>query len=179
MRFAIRPAPLAALAAAVLLAACGGGDDESTTATGGGGGGTLTLSAAQPASNNTSIDLATATTSGNNARPADTFSTVPYCEAFWENASAANGRKYAVQVYFRQSDGQPLHVSVVDLVGTTVNFSVYDNASGSPIGGVAVDVARRTITFTNKVLAGATTEVATANGTLSFPANSGTPACGA
>lgn len=188
MSFARYPAAAAALVATVLLAACGGGDDDTTgsagttsatSATASTGGGTLTLTAAAPAANNTTIDVSTATTSGNNARPADSFSATAYCEVFWENAVGANGSKYAVQVYFRQSDGKAMHVSVVEGSGTAVGFSVYDNASGNPIGGVAVDVAKRTLTFSNKVLAGASTETATANGTLSFAANSGTPACGA
>ena len=176
MSLARHAAAAAALAAATLLAACGGGDDSLDTAA---AGGTLTLTAALPASNNTTIDVATATTSGNGARAADSFSATAYCEVYWENARGANGSKYALQVYFRQSDGKAMHVSLIEGSGATAGFTVYDNASGAPISGVAVDVAKRTVTFTSKVLAGAGTETATVNGSVSFPANSGTPACGA
>lgn len=172
--------------AALALTACGGGDDDtSTTAAASPAAGsttptattatasTLTLSVATPAANNTTIDLATATTKGNNTRAADGFSAVPYCELFWENATAANGKKYAVQVYFRQTDRAVLHASVVES-----SYVVFNNDSGNPISGVTVDTATRTLTYTAKVLAGSGGELGTLDGAVGFPANASTPACG-
>lgn len=170
----LRHAALATLAAATtLLAACGGGDDDSTSGAGASGG-TLTLSAAAPAANNTTLDLATAGTSGNSARAADTFSSLPYCEVYFENVSAANGVKYALQVYFRQGDKAPLHVSVIGANG----YTVFNNAAGAAISGITVDTSARTLRFAAKVLAGSSGEAGTLDGTASFPANAGTPACG-
>lgn len=173
MHLAPRPATLAALAATVVLAACGGGDDDDSRS--GAGAGTLTIAAATPAANTTTVDLATATSRGNQARAADAFSSQPYCEVFFENASGANGVKYALQVYFRQSDKLPLHVSVVGANG----YVVFNNAAGAPITGITVDTGARTLGFANKVLAGSGGEAGTLSGSVSFPANSGTPACGA
>jgi len=165
----------AALATAtLLLTACGGGDEQQTTTTGGGG--TLTLSATTPGTYATTIDLATATAKGNNARAADGFSSVPYCEVFWENANGGNGKKYAVQVYFRQGDKLPMHVSVVEV---TVGWAVFHSASGAAITGLTVDTTAKTVAFNNKVLAGNGTEAGTLAGTVGFQANTGTPACGA
>ena len=83
-----------------------------------------------PAAQATTIDLSTATTKGTNARPADGFSSVPYCEVFWENANGANGKKYAVQVYYRQDNKQPMHVSVFEV---TTAWGVFDNNNGATI----------------------------------------------
>jgi hypothetical protein len=157
-------------ACALLLSACGGGGNSTPA------GGTLTLSATTPAALATTLDLAMASTAGNSARPADAFSAQPYCEVFWENVAGANGKKYAVQVYFRQGDKAPLHLSVVE-VGS--GWAVYSNNSGAAITGLTIDTSARSIAFANKVLAGATTEAGTVAGTASFEANKGTPACGA
>lgn len=166
---AFRPSPLALLTS-LLLAGCGGGDDPATTTA---GAGSLTLSAATPAVNNTTIDLATAGAKGNLARPADGFSAAAYCELFWENASAANGKKYAVQVYFRQTDKAALHASVIES-----GFVVFNNDNGNAITGVTVDTAAKTLTFTAKTLSGSAGEVGTLAGTVAFPANATTAACG-
>lgn len=165
------------LALASALAACGGGDDDTAAPTDatGGGAGTLTISAATPAANDTTLNLASAGTSGNSARAADGFSTQAYCEVFFENVPGANGTTYAVQVYFRQSDKAALHVSVIGSNG----WVVFDNAAGSPIADVTVDGTARTVAFANKALADGSGSVGTLAGTASFPANSGTPACGA
>ena len=162
----------AALALAALLAACGGGDDSSNA----GGAGTLTLSATTPAVHATSIDLSTATAKGTSGRAADGFSGVPYCEIFWENANGANGKKYAVQVYFRQGDKLPINVSVIE--GGS-GWVVFENNSGAAITGITVDTTARTAVFNNKVLAGSAGEAATLAGTASFGASAATPACGA
>ncbi len=167
------PHALAALALATLLAACGGGDDEISTAAAAGGG-TLTLSATTPGDLATTIDLSTATAKGTNGRAADSFSSVPYCEIFWENANGANGKKYAVQVYYRQDNKLPLHVSVVESGG----WAVFSNDSGATITGITIDTTARTAVFNNKVLAGAATEAGTLAGTASF-GSSTTAACGA
>lgn len=165
---------LAGLALAALLAACGGGDDDGSAAGASAAGGTLTLSATKPA-NDTTIDLSTATAKGTNARAADVFSSVPYCEIFWENANGANGRKYAVQVYFRQGDKLPLHVSVFESGG----WAVFDNNSGAAITGVTIDTTARTAVFNNKVLSGeGGSLLGTLSGTASF-GSSTTAACGA
>lgn len=163
---------LPTLALAALLSACGGGgDDDATTAAAGGG--TLTLSATTPADQATTIDLATATAKGNMTRAADVFSSLPYCEVFWENAKGANGLTYAVQVYFRQGDAKVLHVSVI----ATSGWVAFANNSGSEVGGVTVDTAARTLVFTNRALL-SDSAAATVNGTVKFEANSATPACG-
>ena len=162
-----------ALLASTLLAGCGGGDDDTTTAATTTGASTLTLSAATPAVNNTTIDLATAATKGNSSRAADGFSAVAYCELFWENATAANGKKYAVQVYFRQSDKAAIHASVIES-----GFVVFNNDSGNAITGVTVDTAAKTLTFTAKTMTGSSGEVGTVAGTVGFPANATTAACG-
>ena len=163
----------ATLLMSALLAACGGGDDDTTAA--GAGGGTLTLSATTPAAMGTTIDLSTATAKGTNGRAADGFSSVPYCEIFWENANGANGKKYAVQVYYRQDNKLPLHVSVFEV---TTAWGVYNNDGGATISGITIDTTARTAVFNNKVLAGAATEAGTLAGTASF-GSSTTAACGA
>ncbi|OGB02570.1 MAG: hypothetical protein A3E25_08520 [Burkholderiales bacterium RIFCSPHIGHO2_12_FULL_69_20] len=172
MNITVRPLWPLALLASALLAGCGGGDDD-TSAAATAGAGTLTLSAATPAANNTTIDLSTATSKGNNARAADGFSAAAYCEVFWENATAANGLKYAVQVYFRQSDKAVLHASVIE-----PNFVIFNNDSGNAITGVTVDTAAKTLAFTTKVLSGGAGEIGTLSGTVGFPANTTTAACG-
>ncbi len=133
-----------ALALAVLVAALAGcGDDDDPVAGGGGaGGGTLTISSANPATENTTVDTAKAATLGNDARAADAFSAVPYCEVFAEAAPGANGRLYAVQVYFRQSDKAALHVSVVGSATASAppSYVVFDNNGGAPITNVTVAV---------------------------------------
>jgi hypothetical protein len=163
---------LSTLALAALLSACGGGGDDDTAA-GGGGGGALTLSATTPATQATTIDLSTATTKGNLTRAADAFSSVPYCEVFWENAKGANGETFAVQVYFRQGDAKPMHVSVIANSG----WVAFASDRGNAIGGVAVDAATRTLTFTNRALL-SDNAAGTLNGTTLFEANGTTPACG-
>lgn len=180
----VKPTALTAgLAVAVLLAACGGGSGGSGGGGGGGGGGagasggTLTIASASPASNNTTLDLSRAATIGNSTRAADGFSAAPYCEVFFEGVPGANGVTYAVQVYFRQSDKEPLNASIVG--GNPPTFVIFNNNSGNPISGLTVDTTARTIVFANKVLNGSSGEVGTVSGTATFPANSGTPACGA
>ena len=167
-----RLVPLALLSSA-LLAACGGSDDPASPSAGGAG--TLTISAATPAAQATTVDLSTATAKGNMARAADGFSAVPYCELFWENANGANGKKYALQVYFRQSDKLPINVSVIEIGSGWVLSS---NDAGAPLTGMTVDTATKTLVFTNKAMSGMTTERGTLAGNLSFPANVGTAACG-
>jgi hypothetical protein len=162
---------LAALAAAAVLTACGGGDDTTGPAA---GGGTLTLSATTPAAQATTIDLSTATAKGTSGRAADAFSSVPYCEIFWENATGANGKKYAVQVYYRQGDKLPINVSVVDAGSGWV---VFENNSGAAITGITVDTTARTAVFNNKALTGSAGEAGTLAGTVSF-GSSTTAACG-
>lgn len=163
-----------ALLASTLLAGCGGGDDDTSAAAATtSAASTLTLSAATPAVNNTTIDLATAANKGNNTRAADGFSTVAYCELYWENATAANGKKYAVQVYFRQSDKAAIHASVIES-----GFVVFNNDSGNAITGVTVDTTAKTLTFTAKTMSGSSGEVGTVAGTVGFPANATTAACG-
>ncbi|MFN0182460.1 MAG: hypothetical protein ACKVQR_01455 [Aquabacterium sp.] len=164
---------LLSLLAGAALAACGGGDDNTPSNT---GGGKLTVSAANPGAHNGDIDVETATTKGNSARAADGFSTLPYCEIFFENALSSNGTRYRVQVYFRQGDKAVLHTSIM---GGTSGWVVFHNNSGNPITGITVDTTARRLTYTAKVLSGGSGEAGTVNGTVSFPANSGTPACGA
>lgn len=167
----------AALAATMIVAACGGGGDGSSS---GGGGGTLTIASATPAAQNTTVDLSKAVSSGNDARAADAFSASAYCEVYWEDATGANGKKYALQVYFRQSDRAPLHVSVVESsTSGPASWVVFHNNAGNPITGITVDTAARTLNFANKALTGSAGEAATLSGTVSFKANGTTPACGA
>lgn len=166
---------------AAMLAACGGGGDAPAPGGGGGGGGaavggTLTVSASTPSTNNTTLNLGTAAVSGNSARAADAFSSTAYCEVFFEGVTGANGVTYALQVYFRQSDKAPLNASIVG--GNPPTFVIFDNNAGSPITGLSVDTVARTITFTNKTMSGSSGESGTVNGTLTFPANTTTPACG-
>lgn len=168
-----------ALAAAAMLSACGGGDDAGTGAGSGSGGASLTLSAATPATHNTTVDLSTAVNKGNSARAADSFSSVAYCEVFWETANGANGKKYALQVYFRQGDKAALHVSVLDATPAAAFWGAFQNNNGNPITGITVDTTARTLTFASKAITGSSGEAVTLTGTVSFPANSGTPACGA
>jgi hypothetical protein len=167
-----------ALLASALLAGCGGGDDPATTAattttTTTTTAATLTISAATPAANNTTIDLATAANKGNSARAADSFSAAAYCELFWENATAANGKKYAVQVYFRQTDKVAIHASVIES-----GFVISNSDNGLAITGVTVDTTAKTLTFTAKTMSGFSGEVGTVAGTVPFPANATTAACG-
>ncbi len=77
-------------ASALGLAACGGSDDDTGSA-GGGGTSTLTFSAANPAAHNTTVDVSAAKTIRNDARAADVFSSVPYCDVYFEDATAAWG----------------------------------------------------------------------------------------
>lgn len=180
-KFTVKSVPaLAGLSAALLLAACGGGGDAPPASGGGAGavGGSLTISAATPAANNTTLNLDGAAVKGNDARPADSFSSSPYCDVYFEGFTGANGTTYALQVYFRQSDKAPLNASIVGGSGAAF-WAVFDNNSGNPITGVSVDATARTITFTSKVLNGSSGETATVNGTLTFPANATAAACGA
>jgi hypothetical protein len=172
--------PALALAVLAALAGCGG-DDDTAAAGGGAGGGTLTIAAATPASENTTVDTAKAATLGNDARPADAFSASPYCDVYAEAAPGANGRVYAVQVYFRQSDKAALNVSVMSSAAAAQppSYVVFDNNGGNPITNVTVDATARTVTFNNKVLAGSAGEAGTLSGTFNFPANStGVAGCG-
>lgn len=165
-------------ASALGLAACGGGDDNSNS-NGGGTGSTLTFSAANPAAQNTTLDVSAAKTIGNDARAADGFSSVPYCDVYFENATGANGKTYALQVYFRQTDHLPINASVVEGSGIAM-WVAYDNAGGSPISGITVDVTARTLTYKAKVLKGTSGETVTIDGVASFPKNAtGTAGCGA
>jgi hypothetical protein len=173
---------MTSMALAAALAGCGGGDGAAgaggtppTSVGPGGAAGNLTLSASTPALNDGIIDVGTATTSGNNTRAADGFSALPYCEVFFENSLSGNGAKYSLQVYFRQSDQAVLNASIV-APGT--GWVVFDNNSGTPITGVTVNLAAKTVTFASKVLNGTAAAVSTANGTLTFPANATTAACG-
>lgn len=179
-RAMLLPAALAALAA---LSACGGGDDAGSGGSSGGGSSTtLTFSAANPSVHNTTLDMSKALGAGNTTRAADGFSSAAYCEVFIEDAVAANGKHYGLQVYFRQSDKLPLHASVVELSASGPSpWVAFHSNSGSPITGLTVDATARTITFTNKALANAgTSHAVTVSGTLSFPRNaSSTAACGA
>lgn len=166
----------ATVAATLFLAACGGGGSAVPGAGGGGLGGTLTLSAATPVANNTTLNLSTATGNGNNARAADAFSSVPYCEVYFEGIPGANGTVYGFQVYFRQGDKAPINASIVG--GSPPTFAIFNNASGNPITGLTVDTAARTIVFNNKAMVGSNGEAGTVNGTVNFAANATTPACG-
>lgn len=173
---------LLALAAAVALAACGGGDADPATGSSGGGGtgggaGTLTLSSSNPALHNTTLNLAAAGSTGLLARAADVFSAAAYCEAYWENVPGANGAVYAVQVYFRQSDKAVLHTSIIGTSGGALGWSVYDNAGGAAITGMAITASSRTATYTAKRLAGSGTEGTTVDGSAVYPANSAAPGC--
>ncbi len=167
---------LSSLALAALLTACGGGgDDDAAAGAAATGAGSLTLSATTPA-NDTTIDLSTATAKGTNGRAADVFSSVPYCEIFWENANGANGKKYAVQVYYRQDNKLPLHVSVFEV---TTGWAVFSNDNGAVITGITVDSTARTAVFNNKVLSGeGGSLLGTLAGTAAF-GSSTTAACGA
>lgn len=173
-------APLALLAAAVLaLPGCGGSDDDSSNS-GGGGASTLTFSAANPATHNTTVDVSAAKTIGNDARPADAFSAVPYCDVYYEDATAASGKHYALQVYFRQSDKAPLHASLIDATTGAPMWVAFDNDAGKPITGITVDTTARTLSFANKALTGTSGEKVTISGTAGFPKNStATAGCGA
>lgn len=169
-------------ASALMLALVSGcGSDDDAAGGGGGGGGTLTLSAANPASENTTLDVSKAAAAGNDARPADSFSAVPYCEIYAEGFPGANGRVYALQVYFRQSDKAALNVSLMSSADSTQppSYIVFDNNSGNPITNVTVDTTAKTVTFNNKALAGSAGELGTLAGTVGFPANStSVAACG-
>lgn len=184
--------PSFATALAFALAACGGGGDATSPAAGGGAGGggaggggggagaaTLTFSAATPSAHNTTADPTTALSKGNDARAADGFSALPYCDVFYEDFTAANGKHYALQVYFRQGDKAVLNASVLDATVAAPAWAAFHNSSGSPISGVTVDTTARTLTFTNKALSDTFTGGAvTLSGTVTFQANTGTPACG-
>ncbi len=167
-----RLAPLTLLMSA-LLAGCGGADDPSSPTSAGAA--TLTISVATPAAQATTVDLSTATAKGNNTRAADGFSSVPYCEVFWENAVGANGKKYALQVYFRQSDKLPITVSVIE-VGS--GWVLSDNNSGAAVTGLTVDTAAKTLVLNNKAMSGSAGERGTLAGSLGFPGNKTTAACG-
>ena len=157
------------------LSACGGDD----SAGGGGSGGALTLSAANPATENTTLDLAKASTVGNMARASGTgTSPVPSCEFCDEQLPGANGRKYALQVSFRQSDKAVFEVILFS--SDAPRYEVFSRNGGNPITDVTVDTAAKTVTFNNKALAGSAGELGTLSGTASLPANStGVAACGA
>lgn len=165
------------LAGAALLALAGCGGEDSPAAAGG----TLTISGANPAANNTTLDVSKATTSGNDARAADGFSSTPYCDIYAEGVPGANGKVYAVQVYFRQSDKAALNVSLVGSATASAapDYIVFDNNSGNPITGVTVNTTERTVTFANKALADGAGQVGTLNGTATFKANAtGVAGCG-
>lgn len=165
-------------ASALGLAACGG-SDESFSGPGGGGASALTFSAANPPAHNTTVDVSTAKTIGNDARAADGFSSVPYCDVYFEDATAANGKRYALQVYFRQTDKLPISASIVEGAGAAM-WVAFDNDNGKAITGITVDTAARTLTYAAKVLKGSGGETVTINGTATFAKNAtGTAGCGA
>lgn len=161
------------------LGACSSSDDEASTNAPSSNSGALVIAAANPAAHNSSVDLGTARNAGNSARVADVFSSVPYCEVFWEEAVASNGRKYAFQIYFRQGDKQAIHVSLMEASATAPTLVVFQNASGAPITGFTVDTAARTIVIANKTITGSAGQTATISGTISFGRNSTVAACGA
>lgn len=179
-RFTHLRAPLALLAAAALaLPGCGGSDDDPAAPGGGGGSSVLTFSAANPPAQNTTVDVSAAKTLGNDARAADVFSAVPYCDVYFEDATGANGKHYAVQVYFRQTDKLPINASIVEGSGAAM-WVAFSNDAGKPITGITVDTTARTLTFAAKVLTGSAGETVTINGTATFAKNStGTAGCGA
>lgn len=165
-------------ATALGLSACGGGDDSSSSS-GGSGSSTLTFSAANPAAHNTTVDVSAAKVLGNDARAADAFSSVPYCDVYFEDATAANGKHYAVQVYFRQTDHLPISASIVEGSGAAM-WVAFDNDNGKAISGITVDTAARTLTYAAKVLKGSSGETVTISGTATFAKNStGAAGCGA
>lgn len=173
-----RPTPLLSCfaLAAFGLAACGGSDDEAAAVAAS----VLTLSAANPAAHNTTVDVAAAKTVGNDARPADFFSSSAYCDVYFEDATAANGKHYSLQVYFRQSDRAPLHASLVEVGAGGAMWVAFHNDAGKPITGISVDTTARALTFANKVLNGSAGEKVTINGTATFAKNStATAGCGA
>ncbi len=144
------------------------------------GGGALTFSAATPAAHNTTADPTTALSKGNDARAADGFSTLPYCDVFFEDFTAANGKHYALQVYFRQGDKAVLNVSVIEATAGAPPWVAFHNNAGTPITGASVDTTARTLTFSSKVLtATGSSNTVTLTGSVPFQANTGTPACGA
>ena len=174
---------LGALMTVVALAACGGGDPPAAPAAGPPApapASVLTFSAATPAVHNTTADPGTAASNGNDARAADSFSSGPYCDIFFEDFMATNGKRYALQVYFRQTDQQPLNVSVIEATPGVPSWLVFQNNSGNPITGITVNISARTLGFASKsIIDVGIGNAVTLSGTVAFQANaSGAAGCG-
>ena len=181
----LTPIPrLSVLLLAVGLAACGGGDDPAPadapslpTGGGAGGTGTLTLSAANPASHNGVVDLGASNVLAlNTAQTTLSPAGIDYCDITYA-ANSTSGDRYEIKVYFRRSDQVVLNASFFK---TDFSWGIGEsNLAAGITAGVTVNLAARTITFSNKVLPGFSgSDTGTLNGTVSFPANSTTPACG-
>ena len=168
---------LAAMLVAGVIAGCGGGSDG--PGAGGGGGassGVLTLSAATPAGHNGTIDLGAGNVLGNNtALTTVAPAGIDYCDITWA-ADGSSGHRYEIKVYFRRNDQTVLNVSVFK---TDFSWGVNESDLASGItGGVTVNLAARTFTFSNKALTGFSGEAATLSGTVTFPPNASVAACG-
>lgn len=166
------------------LAACGGGDDPAAPPTDGGStdsssvSGVLTISAADPASHNGSVDVGASNVLVNNtALTTVSPAGIDYCDITYA-ADSTSGDRYEIKVYFRRSDQVVINASVFK---TDFSWGIGENDLSNGItAGVTVNLAARTITFSNKVLNGfSSTDVGTVNGTIGFPANATVPACGA
>lgn len=193
-----RAHPTWALALCTLLAACGGGGEDTAASTASTPAGsvptgtapaassptastptasTLTISNTNPSGLATTVDLSTATSTTNEARAADSFSSVAYCAVTFNSAAGANGRRYTLQVYFRQTDQLPINLSLTE--GFPPNWVVFENRSGAPISGLSVSASARTINFANKVVTADGGLTATLAGTVGFPRHASVGACGA
>ena len=115
------------------------------------------------------MDLSTAQTKGNVVHAADSFSAAPYYEVFWEVANGANGKKYALQVYFRQSDKAALNVSLLDATSAAPFWGAYQTNSGNPITGITADTTARTLNFASKAITGSSGKAVTLTGRGGLP----------
>jgi len=179
----VRTHAIASLMAAVALAACGGGGDAPAPAPSAAApapppASVLTFSETTPSVHNTTADPGTAATKGNDARAADPYSSVPYCDVYFEDFTAANGKRYALQVYFRQGDKLPLFIGIFEAGVPPPPWQAQRDNNGNAITAVSVDTAARTLTFTSAALTSPAGAV-TISGTVGFQPNATVPACGA
>jgi len=148
---------------------------EVNATTGGIASGTLTVSSATPVGHNGTEDMSTALVT-NSANVAAGL--LPSRCDITYRVRSSNGTLYDLAITFRQSDQLVTSASHF-VANSSFGWGVGESANGSPItSGISVNLANRQIIFNSKAMTGLSTNAATLNGTITFPAHVSVAACG-